>query len=93
MRHSPTAIGPELKAEDVKVWLDGKPVPIVQFNQIPEAEGDGTWQVQYLLQVLPGFRLMRGTWHEIKLTVESREELRGKQIADFGEGSAGLFLP
>ncbi len=90
MKHTPTAIGPELKAENVRVWLDGKPCPVVQMNQVPEFDGGGTWQVQYLLQVMPESRVTRFIRHEIKLEVESQEELRGKKITDFGQGSAGF---
>lgn len=92
MKRSATAIGPELKAGDVRVWLDGKPCPIVQFNQIPEFNGGGLWQVQYLLQIMPESRVKRFVWHEIKLEVQSREKLRGKAIIDFGEGSVGFRL-
>lgn len=92
MKASPTAIGPELKADEVKVWLDGKPLPIVQFNQIPEASADGTWQVIYVLQVIPDRSLYKSLWHEIRLEVESPEKLRGKRIVDFGEGSVGFSL-
>jgi hypothetical protein len=93
LRVSPTALGPELKAENVKVWLDGKPQPILQFNQIPEAEGDGSWQVQYLVQIPTDPRPKRGVRHEVKLAVESQEELRGQKFVDFGEGTAGFYLP
>jgi hypothetical protein len=92
MKASPTAIGPELKADQVKVWLDGKPIPIVQFNQIPEASSDGTWQVLYILQVIPDSAFNNIVRHEIRLVVESQEELHGKPIVDFGEGSVGFSL-
>jgi len=92
MKASPTAIGPELKADQVKVWLDGKPLPIVQFNQIPEASSDGSWQVLYMLQVIPDSPFINIVRHEIRLEVESQEELRGKRILDFGEGSVGFSL-
>jgi hypothetical protein len=90
MRTSATAIGPELCREDVKVWFNGEPQDIVQFNQIPEYDG-GTWQVQYLLQIFPTPRPARGVWHEIKVQAESREELYGREVVDFGEGSVGFF--
>ena len=92
MKASPTAIGPELKPDQVKVWLDGKSLPIVQFNQIPEASSDGSWQVLYMLQVIPDSPFNNILRHEIRLEVESQEELRGKRIVDFGEGSVGLSL-
>jgi hypothetical protein len=92
LTHSPTAIGPELKAGDIRVWLDGKPYPVVQLNQIPEFDGQGAWQVQYLVQIMPEAKVSRFVWHEIKLEVESHEELRGKKITDFGEGSVGFRL-
>jgi len=92
MKASPTAIGPELKPDQVKVWLDGKPLPIVQFNQIPEASSDGCWQVLYMLQVIPDSSFHKIFRHEIRLEVESQEELRGKRIVDFGEGSVGFSL-
>ena len=93
MKASPTAIGPELKADQVKVWFDGKPLPILQFNQIPEASSDGCWQVLYILQVIPDTSyLYKSLRHEIRLEVESQEELRGKKIVDFGEGSVGYSL-
>ena len=92
LRRSPTAIGPELKASDVKVWVDGKAYSVIQLNQIPEWDGDGMWQVQYVVQIMPERKLTRFVWHEIKLEVESQEELQGKKIADFGQGSVGLRL-
>ena len=93
LRASPTALGPELKAENVKVWLDGQPQRILQFNQIPEAEGDGSWQVQYLVQIPADPRPKRGARHEVKLEVESQEELHGQNMVEFGEGTAGFYLP
>ena len=92
LRRSPTAIGPELKASDVKVWLDGKLYPVIQMNQIPEWNGDGMWQVQYMLQIMPDHRARKFVWHEIKLEVESQEEFKGKKITDFGQGSVGFRL-
>ena len=92
MRRSPTAIGPELKASDMKVWLDGKPYRVIQLNQIPEWNGDGMWQVQYLLQIMPDQRARKFVWHEIKLEVESQEVLKGKKVTDFGQGSVGFRL-
>jgi len=92
MKLSPTAIGPELKAEQVKVWVDGKPLPVLQFNQIPEVSSDGAWQVLYLLQVIPESSVYTSIRHEVRLEVESQEELRGKRIVDFGEGSVGFDL-
>ena len=90
MKLSPTVIGPELQAADVTVWINGFPQKIAQFNQIPEYDGD-FWQVQYLLQFLPEPRLAHGAWHEIKLEVRSKENLRGKESIDFGQGSVGLW--
>ena len=82
---------PELKADQVKVRLDGKPLPILQFNQIPEAVSKDGRLALYLLQVSPDSPIARGVWHEVKLEVESQEELRGKRFVDFGEGSVGFF--
>ncbi|MGD0322876.1 MAG: hypothetical protein ABSD45_03970 [Terriglobia bacterium] len=95
LKDSPTVIGPELRAENVKVWFDGQPLPILRFDMIPEAQGDGTWQVDYILQVAPHVdrEHSRGVWHEIKLEVSSQEELRGTKITDWGEGSVGFFRP
>lgn len=92
MRESPTVIGPELKVEDVRVWLDGKEEKIVQFSKIPEYDGD-FWQVQYLMQIYPDPRPTRGVWHEIKVEVQSKESLHGKEIIDFGQGSVGFYRP
>ena len=47
--------------------------------------------MQYLLQFLPEPRLAYGVWHEIKLEVRSKENLRGKESIDFGQGSVGLW--
>jgi len=90
MKESPTAIGPELEAQDIAVWLDGEQQTIVQFNKVPEYDGD-VWQVQYLLQFYPGQRPQPFVWHEIKLEVHSKETLRGNQIVDFGQGSVGFY--
>ncbi len=90
MKQSPTAIGPELQASDVSVWLNGVPQRIAQFDRIPEYDGDFR-QVQYLLQFLPESRPVPGTWHEIKVEVRSRESLRGNEIVDFGQGSVGFW--
>jgi hypothetical protein len=90
MKRSPTAIGPELQASDVTVWLNGVPQKIAQFDRIPEYDGD-FWQVQYLLQFLPGARPAPGIWHEIKVEVRSRESLRGNEMVDFGQGSVGFW--
>ena len=92
MRESPTAIGPELTTDDVSVWYDGKRVSIVQFDRIPEFCGDG-WQVQYLLQFSVDEKPPRGTWKEIKVEVESREQLHGREVIDFGQGSVGFCRP
>ncbi len=90
LKESPTAIGPELEAKDVMVWLDGKPQTIAQFNKVPEYDGD-TWQVQYLLQFYPDPSPQYLVWHEIKLEVRSKETLHGKEIIDFGQGSVGFY--
>ena len=90
MKQSPTAIGPELEAKDIEVWLDGQRQTIVQFNKVPEYDGD-VWQVQYLLQFDPGERPQPFVWHEIKLQVRSKETLRGNEIVDFGQGSVGFY--
>lgn len=90
MRDSATVIGPELEAEDVTVWLDGVEEPIVQFNRIPEYDGD-SWQIQYLLQIYPEETPARWAWHEIRLEVRSREEVGGERVIDFGEGTVGYF--
>ena len=92
MKHSPTVIGPELEAKDVTVWLNGREEKIVQFNKIPEYDGN-LWQVQYLLQIFPQRRPARGVWHEIKLEVRSTEMLQGKELTDFGQGSVGFYRP
>jgi hypothetical protein len=89
MKDSPTVIGPELKAGDVKVWLNGKEEKIFRFDRIPEYD-EGFWQVQYVLQIYPETRPPRGIWHELKVEVRSREMLRGREIIDFGQGSVGF---
>lgn len=91
MKKSPTAIGPELRAKDVEVWLDGKPQTIVQFNKVPEYDGGGVWQVQYLLQFFPDQSPRPFVWHEIRLEVRSKEILHGEAIIDFGQGSVGFY--
>jgi hypothetical protein len=89
LRDSPTAIGPELAAADVRVWLNGNEEPIVRFDRIPEYDGD-FWQVQYVLQIFPKVRPPRGVWHEIKVEVRSKEQVRGRDVIDFGQGSVGF---
>lgn len=92
MKTSPTIIGPELTAEDVRVWLNGEEETIVQFNKIPE-RGTNMWQVQYLLQIFPDERPARGMWHEIRVEVRSKEKLHDREIIDFGQGSVGFYRP
>lgn len=92
MKKSPTVIGPELTAKNVRVWLNGKEEKIVQFNQIPEYDG-GHWQVQYLLQIFPNNKPPRGIWHEIKVETVSKEYLYGEAVIDFGQGSVGFYRP
>ena len=36
----PADLGPELGAQEVRVWLNGKEERIVQFNKIPEHDGE-----------------------------------------------------
>lgn len=89
MKDSPTVIAPELEADEVTVWLDGREEKIVRFDRVPEYDG-GFWQVQYVLQIFPAARPPRGVWHELKVEVRSREKLRGRDIVDFGQGSVGF---
>jgi hypothetical protein len=91
LEQSPTAIGPELRSEDVSVWVNGNLQKIAQFNQIPEYDG-GYWQVQYLIQFMAEPRLVPGVWQELKLEVRSKENLRGRDIVDFGQGSVGFCV-
>ena len=91
LKHSFTAIGPELTAENIKVWIDGKLHPVIHLTQIPEYDGNGINQVQYLLQVDPMDGRLYGASHEIKIEVESEEELNGKKIRDWGQGSVGYY--
>jgi hypothetical protein len=93
-KNSPTVLGPELRAENVKVWFDGESLPILRFDMVPEAEGDGKWQVDYILQIAPhDWKHIVGGWHEIKLEVSSQEELRGTKMTDWGQGSVGFLMP
>lgn len=92
MRRSPTAIGPELMPEDIAVWYDGERREIVRLDQIPEYCGDD-WQVQYLLQFAVDKKPPRGVWKEIRVEVQSAEELHGQKMIDFGQGSVGICLP
>jgi len=89
MKDSPTVIGPELEAADVKVWLNGNEERIVRFDRIPEYDGD-FWQVQYVLQIFPKVRPPRGVWHEIRVEVRSKEQAQGRDVIDFGQGSVGF---
>lgn len=93
MKKTPTAIGPELKAENVKVWLDGVPQPVARVDLIPEANADGFWQVEYLVQITPKTKPERGVRHEVRVEVESNETLRGAQFVDYGQGSTTFFRP
>jgi hypothetical protein len=89
---SPTVIGPELEAKDVRVWLNGNEERVVQFTKVPEYDG-AFWQIQYLLQICPDPRPARGVWHEIKVEVRSTERVRGGEMIDFGQGSVGFRRP
>jgi hypothetical protein len=93
LKSSPTAIGPELNANSVKVWFDNMPLQVAQLNQIPEFDGDGMWQVNYIVQCpLPADqKISQNVWHHIKIEVESVETLRGKSISDFGQGSVDMM--
>ncbi|MCE5249385.1 hypothetical protein LLG96_04110 [bacterium] len=91
LKHSCTAIGPELTAENVKIWIDGKPHPVLSLTQIPEYDGYDLYQVMYIAQVYPADGRLYGASHEIKVEVESEEELNGKKIRDFGQGSVGFY--
>ena len=90
LKHSFTAIGPELKPENIKVWIDGKLHPVINLTQIPEYDGDFS-QVQYLFQLYPADGRLYGASHEIKIEVESEEELNGRKIRDWGQGSVGYY--
>lgn len=92
LRHSYTAIGPELKAENVKAWIDGKPYPVAQLTQMPEFDGNGIYQVLYVAQLYLEQRL-RGMCHEVKIEVESEEDLDGRKMRDWGQGSVGYCTP
>jgi len=91
LKHSFTAIGPELTAENIKVWIDGKLHPVIHLTQIPEYDGNEINQVQYLFQVYPMDGRLYGASHEIKVEVESEEELNGRKIRDWGQGSVGYY--
>jgi hypothetical protein len=91
LKHSSTAIGPELKAENVKIWIDGKLHPTLNLTQITEYSGDDLYQVQYIAQVYPIDGRLFGVSNEIKVEVESEEELNGVKIRDWGQGSSGYY--
>jgi hypothetical protein len=95
LKDSPTAIGPELTADDVKISIYGVSLKILRLDLIPEAQGDGRWQVDYLVQCLIPKELEHAdlprTWRpEVKIEVTSHEMLRGQPVTDFGESSVGL---
>jgi hypothetical protein len=90
MKESSTVISPELTTDYVKIWLNGQKEEVIQLNQIPEYDGDH-WQAQYLAQIFPEHKPARRVWHEIRVEVRSKEELHGKEVVDFGEGSVGLY--
>jgi hypothetical protein len=89
LKDSPTAIGPELETADVRVWLNGVEEPVVRFDRIPEYDG-AFWQVQYVAQIFPKVRPPRGVWNEIKVEVRSKEQVQGREVIDFGQGSVGF---
>lgn len=91
MKKSPTVIGPELEAGDIKAWIDGVPHPIARVDRIPEASAVGIWQVEYLVQITPARKPARGVRHEVRLEVESKETLHGQPMVDYGQGSAGFW--
>ncbi len=92
-KRSPTAIGPELKPEDVVVWLDGTPLKVARLDQLTEASEGGGSQVDYLVQCFLPERIRRGVWHRLKFEVTSRNELRGQMVTDFGQSSVDFLWP
>jgi hypothetical protein len=92
LKESPTALAPELTAEDVKVWLNGQEQKVRQLDMLPECDGD-YWQAYYIVQIYTGRRVERGVWHELKVEVRSTEKLGDEERVDFGQGSVGFFRP
>ena len=90
LKRSFLAIGPELKPEGIKVWINGEPQTVLNLTRMPEYNGDDMYQVQYVFQVYPSEKLF-GTSHEIKVEVESEEELNGQKVRDWGQGSVGYY--
>lgn len=86
-----TAIGPELTKDNVKIWIDGTPQTVEQLTLVPEFNGNGRYQVQYIAQVYPTGGRLFGKAFEIKIEVESDEVLNGVKIRDFGQGSTGFY--
>jgi hypothetical protein len=91
MKKSPTVIGPELEAANIKAWIDGVPHPIARVDRIPEASAAGIWQIEYLVQLTPATKPARGQRHEVRLEVESKETMFGQPMTDFGQGSASYW--
>jgi hypothetical protein len=91
LKSDPFAIAPRLKAEDVKIWVNGHPLPVIRLDQIPEYDGQGVWQTQVIVQVDPAREVKISSRNEIKVEVESRDTLHAETITDFGQGSVGYF--
>lgn len=47
----------------------------------------------YMLQFSVDEKPPRGVWKEIRVEVESREFLHGREVLDFGQGSVGFCRP
>jgi len=95
LKKSPTAIGPELQASDIKLWMDGAPLQVLSLTAMPEQDGDGVQQINYIAQCArpshwePKF----GMRSHIKLEVISHEKLHGAMVEDFGQGSVDIQWP
>jgi hypothetical protein len=90
MKQSSTAIAPVLAAGDIKAWFNGESVPVVQVTHVPEYDGGGVWQSQYVVQLSLPAGVAVHPWNEVRIEVESTEELNGKKIVDWGQGSVGF---
>lgn len=64
---------------------------MAQLTQMPEFNGQDRYQVLYLVQLFLSGPLAMGEPHEIKIEVESEENLNGQKVRDWGQGSAGYY--
>jgi len=94
-KKSPTVVGPELTAQNVKLWLNDAPLDMLSLTPVIEHDAGGILQINYLAQcMLPkDFQSRFGERSRIRIEVLSREMLHGKTYEDFGQSSIDVKWP